>query len=505
MVLTGEPLAPVPLPSGTLLNNRYRLDRTVGRPGGFGVTYRATDTSPFQRAVAIKEYFPVSVARRQPGGTQVTPRNTAESRSAFEDGLNRFRREAGTLAGLAQAKHSGIVQVHDVFEENGTVYLVMELITGAPLSDIARERRLTADEVADLAVALLAALAAVHAAGLVHCDIKPANIMRDDAGRWVLIDFGSAKRTCNPDRAADPGTLPLAATLDYAAPELLKAEPEVAPPADLFALAATLYQLVTSQPPVGAVARLTELQSGHRDPLIGLTALRLPDVAPGLARMIDRGLALPVAQRPQTAAEMRGLMLTWEKPVRPPRPWIAALALGLFGALPFLPSSPDQTRFLGAGLLGCAGLALFGLRGRLGLPDCLLGVTVSLAAAHIAGVLFAPVAAGGEVGAPWPAAALLDAESADRAALVVGVLAALRLLAVVNACRGPLAGLTAVLPGLALLGIFAADRFAIDLAAWPPLQGIAGAAGWTALTAGHCWTAQVGTTALALFAWGARR
>lgn len=482
-----------PLRPGTLLAERYRLSETLGRPGGFGVTYQAHDTSLFQRAVAVKEYFPRAVARRRPDGVGVTVEAGAENWAFFQDGLERFRREARILSELGRTKHPGIVQVLDVFEANGVAYLVMELVVGETLADILRRRRLTQQEIAGLTGDLCAALEAVHAAGLVHCDIKPANIMRDEAGRWVLIDFGSAKRALGPDRRGDPSTLPLAATLEYAAPELLRTDPQVTPAADVFALCATLYEVVVGKP------------HGRGDAAPPLSALSLPGVAPGLARMIDAGLALTLRDRPNGVAALRAVGQekgglrpppgsAWGPSPRPPsggaspkpagRAWITALALAGLGAVPFAPwllAAPMGA----AALLAGGGLALWGARGRLGLADCALAVGAAVVWTHIAVRLF-----GGPEAAAWtsgPLAPFFPADATvDQAAAALAGLSLLRLWIAGALGIGPTIGLVCVAPGFALLGVFA--------------MGAANIAAGAGFSVDRLWTAQAGFAALAALA-----
>lgn len=508
-----------PLPVGLVLRGRYRLLAAQGQ-GGFGITYRAEDAD-LKRIVAIKEYFPRQVAGRRPGVHAIAPHAAPGPRRFFQDGLTRFRREAQTLAGL---DHPGIVKVFDVFDANGTVYLVMEFIDGEPLSGLIGRRGLPAEGIGELAEALLSALSALHAVGLVHCDIKPDNVMRDRSGRWVLIDFGSAKRARAPGRQTDPGTVPLAATPDYAAPELLKEHPEITPAADLYALAATLYAVATGRPPAGAIARLTAKSGGGGDLLTALAGLKMPGLSPGLARAVDEGLALAARDRPRDAVEMRsllrsagadsGLRSTLSAKPRPARrkaPWGAAVGLAALAALPFTLPAWNDAAMIEGGVLAGAGMALYGLRGRLGPLDCGLAALAAPAVSLVACRLFAADdAAGGFFAAIWTAAGATagaaEWASMDTAALTLAGAALARLWFGIALRFGLMMGFLAASPGAALLGAFFSPsaEIAFSPAVAAALDGVAAVAGRSGVTLSRLWAAQGAFLALLTLA-AARR
>lgn len=233
----------VELPAGTMLLGRYRIGALLGR-GGFGLTYRARDTR-LGRDVAVKELFPPGALRR---GTQVTV--TPDHAAAFGEALQRFQREATSLA---RFNHPGIVQIFEVFEANRTAYLVMELIRGPSVGQLLQRRGtpLEVDEVLDVVLRVGGALGAVHAAGLLHRDINPSNIMVDGARRIVLIDFGLARRF--GDEIS--GSLTRAVTPGYAPPEQYAGSAESGPACDVFGLAATAYKLLTGVTPTNVFDR----------------------------------------------------------------------------------------------------------------------------------------------------------------------------------------------------------------------------------------------------------
>ncbi|MBS1847421.1 MAG: protein kinase, partial [Actinobacteria bacterium] len=269
------------LPVGALLLGRYRIDTLLGR-GGFGITYRARDTR-LHRDVAIKELFPPRAHRR---GSDVVA--VEADQVTFEAARARFRREATALAHFS---HPGIVRIFEVFDANETSYLVMELIDGSSVGDLLRERGTAFDvaRVLDIMVRAGSALEAVHAAGMLHRDVNPSNLMVEASQRVVLIDFGLARRygsdvSASMTRAVTPG---------YAPPEQYTGSNRSGPSSDVFGLAATAYKLVTGTTPTNALDR----QAGAALP--APVALR-DDVPPMISAAILDGMELDPEHRPAT-------------------------------------------------------------------------------------------------------------------------------------------------------------------------------------------------------------
>ncbi|MEO9223574.1 MAG: serine/threonine-protein kinase [Acidimicrobiales bacterium] len=276
----GCPLsAPAELPPGTMLHeDRYRVVGVLGR-GGFGITYVAQDTR-LHRRVAIKELFPESVVRHG-----VMALAAPELRNAFREAKTRFLREARVLARFS---HPGIVRAYEVFEEHNTAYLVMELIEGQTLTQLLRDRNpLPEAEVLSIAGKVAAALDEVHAAGVLHRDINPSNIVVTEAGRVVLIDFGIARRF----DSATTGPLTRMVTPGYAPPEQYSQERGLGPPADVYALAATVYRSLTGTIPTSALDR----QQGRH--LASPRAVRA-DVSKATSDAVLDGLELDPTHRP---------------------------------------------------------------------------------------------------------------------------------------------------------------------------------------------------------------
>ncbi|MCL4225357.1 MAG: serine/threonine protein kinase [Myxococcales bacterium] len=203
----------------------------------------------------------------------------------------RFEAEARALAALA---HPGVVQVFDLGVEDGEPYLVLELIEGPTLRAVIAERgALPAAEVCALGIQLARALEAAHARGIVHRDVKPANVLRGPGGLWKLADFGVAHI---PDSEATLAGQFLG-TPAYAAPEALTLG-QFSPASDVYGLAATLYEAATGDKPRGD-ATMAELIAQADRPVIAPDAIpaHLGELGPTLAA----ALAVSPAARPSAA------------------------------------------------------------------------------------------------------------------------------------------------------------------------------------------------------------
>jgi serine/threonine-protein kinase len=270
------------LPAGAPLHQgRYVIRRVLGR-GGFGITYGADDTRQ-QRPVAVKELFFGAASRY---GARVVP--AAHEAEMFAAAKARFLREGAVLARFT---HPGIVRVYESFEESGTAYLVMELLDGRTLFDVLRARGpLPEREVLDIASRCGDALAVVHAAGVLHRDLNPTNVVLTPEGRVVLIDFGLAREftadaTTPMTRIVTPG---------YAPPEQYTGTARYGPPTDVYGLAATVYCMLTGRAPL----------STGPDGRGGFAAPRT--LAPATSKLVSDavldGLEANAGHRPQTVA-----------------------------------------------------------------------------------------------------------------------------------------------------------------------------------------------------------
>ena len=252
--------------AGTTLGGTYRVVHELSR-GAMGVVYRGEDLG-LGRPVAIK-------VRRS---------DLASNRSL----VSRFRAEAGILASL---HHKNLVQVYALGEHAGDVYFVMELVEGQPLSEVLRatlERRewFPVEAIAQIALEIGDALDAMHAAGVIHRDVKPANILLDrERDRAVLVDVGVAVKAGDQrDAAGTPG---------FAAPESFLGQ-DGGRSTDVYGLAATLYCLLTGRPPFGSGSAPAVVQRQLNDPMPPPSSLRS-----GLSQAVDAVLSKALAPQPK--------------------------------------------------------------------------------------------------------------------------------------------------------------------------------------------------------------
>ncbi len=253
---------------GTALG-RFRIDGTLGR-GGMAVVYLAHDTE-LGRPVALK----------------LMADHCADD-AAFRA---RFAREAQAAARLS---HPNIVQVFDIGEDAGLPFIVMEYVEGETLGDtLARERRVAPDRAVEIAKECCAGLACAHAAGLVHRDIKPQNLLVTSGGAIKIADFGVA-HALDQTRLTLTGSI--VGTARYLAPEQTGGGP-ITPAADVYALGVVLYELLAGRPPHEGTS-LPDLAIAKRDdPVTPLRKLR-PEVGPELDAAVLACLAVSAEDRP---------------------------------------------------------------------------------------------------------------------------------------------------------------------------------------------------------------
>jgi serine/threonine protein kinase len=276
------------LPAGHAVQE-YRIERLLG-VGGFGLTYLATDAN-LNLKVALKEYLPGEIALRA-GDQSIVP-SSPDSAADFNWGKRRFLDESRALASF---RHPNIIRVMRFFEANGTAYMVMEYVNGAPLPDWIKPRRPLAEgQVAALAGPLLDGLEVVHGAGYLHRDIKPGNVYVREDGSPVLLDFGSARRKSEELTAiVSPG---------YAPFEQYHSQGKQGPWSDLYALAGVLYWMVSGERPPEAAARV---RSDTMVPAVQAAAGRY---RPEFLAAIDWALAPHENDRPQNVREWRQALL----------------------------------------------------------------------------------------------------------------------------------------------------------------------------------------------------
>ncbi|MFJ4923881.1 tetratricopeptide repeat protein [Streptomyces sp. NPDC088725] len=270
-----------------LIQGRYRLLDLIGR-GGMGEVWRARDEA-LGRRVAVKCLKPTGPQR---------------DRSATRVMRERFRREARVAAAL---QHRGVTVVHDFGEDDGVLYLVMELLEGRNLGQLLddNERRpLPVADIVDIAEQIAGALAYTHAQGVIHRDLKPANIMRLADGTVKICDFGIARLGHDAGFTSRlTGTGVAMGTPHYMSPEQIGAGP-VDHRSDLYSLGCVLYEIATGAPPFNQEDAWAVLIS-HRDTVPEPLRAHRPDL-PGFFDVIVRDLLAKTPQdRPPDAAELR--------------------------------------------------------------------------------------------------------------------------------------------------------------------------------------------------------
>ena len=324
---------------------RFRIDGTLGR-GGMAVVYLAHDTE-LGRPVAVK----------------VLADHGMEDHSFRA----RFAREARIAAGLT---HPNVVQVFDVGEEAGRPFIVMEYVEGETLGDeLRRERRLAPARVIDVARQCCAGLACAHAAGLVHRDIKPQNLLVTADGAVKIADFGVA-HALDQTRLTLTGSI--VGTARYLAPEQTVST-RVTGAADVYALGVVMYELLTGRPP----------HPGDSLPELVL-AKRRESAKP------------PRALRPEIPARLDAAVVSCLAAAPERRPTAAGLAEALTDEPTVVRSEPRRPV---AAVRAEPGPRVFRARRRP--PAFVAAVVVVLAAAAVAGVL-AITAGGGSPPAPHP-------------------------------------------------------------------------------------------------------
>ena len=295
--------------------------------GGMGEVYRARDLR-LGREVAVK-LLPDSLARDP-------------------QALERFHREARAASALS---HPGICTIHDIAEDAGRPFIVMELLEGHTLRELLRGQPLPAERLLDLALQMADALEAAHAKGIVHRDLKPGNVFVTRRGAAKLLDFGLAKvgvagvagqseapasTALTEERLTSPGTA--LGTVAYMSPEQALGQ-AVDARSDLFSLGVVLYELLTGRLPFGATSAASYLYAVVHEPPVPAKSCR-GDLPVGLEAVLERLLAKDRRVRHASAAELssdlEGLKAHPDRVTRPARqqPSVAVL--------PFEDMSPDH-------------------------------------------------------------------------------------------------------------------------------------------------------------------
>ncbi|MGI9304643.1 MAG: serine/threonine protein kinase, partial [Gammaproteobacteria bacterium] len=264
----------------------YKVQQMLGR-GRSSITYSGRDTKTGQ-AVAIKEYAPGGLVIREKGRRIAVGANS--HLRAFEEGLHEFKRRARTLSKI---EHRNLARVIETFEQNSTVYAVMEHEKGEQLSSFFDCGQLrTEKDLLGVFLPLVDGLSAIHGIGLVHRDVKPGNILVRKDGSPVLLDFGATRRAIEYDSSAAGFTPP---------EQYRDRDGQLGPWSDIYALGATIYLGVTGKQPPDALTRASALEKGETDPYQPATFVAASSYSPGFLAAIDKALTLETKKRPLRA------------------------------------------------------------------------------------------------------------------------------------------------------------------------------------------------------------
>ncbi len=278
-----------PVSEGRVYSNRYQVTHLIAR-GGMALVYRAQDLL-LGRAVALKVLYP--------------------ELSADPTFVERFRREAQAAANLS---HPNIVPVFDWGQDEGTYFIVMELIEGTSLAEMVRaQRTISPSRAASITASVASALGYAHRSGVVHRDVKPGNILITPDGQVKVTDFGIAQAVASEDHLAEAGSVMGTAT--YFSPEQAEGSP-VDGRSDVYSLGVVLYELLVGRPPfVGDSPVAVSSQHVHG---VVPPPSEFGAVPSDLEAIVLTALAKSPAQRYQTADELRAdlVRFTEGQPVR---------------------------------------------------------------------------------------------------------------------------------------------------------------------------------------------
>ena len=276
----------------TLQGGKYLIRQVLGQ-GGFGITYEAEQVS-LRRKVAVKEFFMKDSCERD-GSTSYVTVPTASNRELVSKFKDKFIREARMIAGL---NHGHIVKIHDVFEENGTAYYVMEYLGGGCLGDGLKAGKAMSEAEALNSIRQIAdSLSYLHKKGIIHFDVKPSNMLKDEDDHLKLIDFGISKHY--DEAGVQTSSTPVGISKGYAPLEQYQQGSDIksfTPATDIYALGATLYALLTgNNPPEASVI--------YEDGLPIITG-----ISPNVMHAIEKAMQPRRKDRPQSVDEFLKLL-----------------------------------------------------------------------------------------------------------------------------------------------------------------------------------------------------
>ncbi len=283
-----QPVEAYHLIPGMVINGKYIVGKAIGY-GGFGVTYIGLD-QVLNKKVAIKEYLPGEFSTRVPGQTEVTV-FSGEKEEQFQKGIEKFVDEAKRLAKFQNLDH--IVQIYDAFDENGTAYIVMEYLEGETLKEkLKREGKISVEQALEYAVPVAKALDVVHKESIIHRDIAPDNLFITKDGDIKLLDFGAA-RTATVGRSR---SLSVIVKMGFAPPEQYQSKGNQGSWTDVYALAATIYWMITGVEPQDSMER--ESQDEVKPPSkMGVK------ISSGMENALMNAMQLEISDRTRTMSQ----------------------------------------------------------------------------------------------------------------------------------------------------------------------------------------------------------
>lgn len=290
-----EDYQPIPrcLKPGTVLSDRYVLGRVLGE-GSFGITYIAWDTL-LDTAVAIKEYFPSSLASRhvKEGVDHNVYIYEKTEKKYYQDNLKKYLDEAKSLSAFSEL--DGIVSVRDFFYGNQTAYIVMAYIDGVSLKEyVEKNGRIEGEFFLEMLEPILSSLAKVHETGILHRDISPDNILVTRDHKMVLIDFGAARK----ENISMTRSMTVVFKQGYSPEEQYRSHGKQGAWSDIYALCATAYYALTGTKPDEAIERVLE---DEMQSLEEISDIQLSDQQ---KRSFMKGIAVHPSERYQTVEEL---------------------------------------------------------------------------------------------------------------------------------------------------------------------------------------------------------
>ena len=324
------------LPPETILAGKYMAGRVLGQ-GGFGITYIGWDIA-LERKVAIKEYYPSGQVSRSPGTRNLTWYSSEQSLHARQDGMQMFLKEARKM--VKADSIPGVVRVLDLFQENGTAYIVMEFVEGETLkARLLRDGPMDWETAKKIFRPVISAMEQVHAFGLIHRDLSPDNLMLLPDGSVKILDLGAAKDLslnsgASSMQVAKSGFSPLEQYIQRGGSGTWT---------DVYAMAATIYYTLTGTLIPGAVERLEKdtiswdfpalnrLPAQAREALKKALAVQAKDRTQTM-EALEKGLfAEPVKVQPKPVAEKKTPVKPTANAGKPEKPkkkllWLVAIA-----------------------------------------------------------------------------------------------------------------------------------------------------------------------------------